>query len=235
MDRTALALVWTQVVLFINDGRKPGEKLPHACKHNAAFWLQCIITFSIILPWVRLRKVNVRAVTLSQHATRLYFNYSGSFPLIERPITLVHYYLARPSGSLTLPSRNSTLSRPSLSPRRTSPPSLFLAQVTGQLILFRTHLPSSGSVVFPKMVSSGLPPCSVAWCSSPLVPVSDRVPTLSSKVVSQFARSGPHPTSVRLSVTNSSIRFSAILPTRFSMVRNRTHTPRFAPPPTHLL
>ena len=73
---TALALVWAQVVLFINDGRKPDEPLPHACKHNAAFWLQCIIATSIILPWLRLRKVNVRAVTLSKHATRLYFNYS---------------------------------------------------------------------------------------------------------------------------------------------------------------
>ena len=76
---TALTLVWAQVVLFINDGRKPGEKLPHACKHDVAFWLQSIITLSIILPWLRLRKVNVRAVTLSKHATRLYFNYSTSF------------------------------------------------------------------------------------------------------------------------------------------------------------
>ena len=76
---TSLALVWAQIILFINDNLKPGEKLPHACKHNAAFWLQCIITLSIIVPWLHLRKVNVRAVTLSKHATRLYFNYSTSF------------------------------------------------------------------------------------------------------------------------------------------------------------
>ena len=37
---TALALVWAQVFFFINDGRKPGEKRPHACKHNTVFWLQ---------------------------------------------------------------------------------------------------------------------------------------------------------------------------------------------------
>ena len=77
---TALALVWAQIVLFINDNRKPGELLLYACKHNAAFWFQCIITASIVLPWLRLRKVDVRAVTLSKHATRLYFNYGIVFP-----------------------------------------------------------------------------------------------------------------------------------------------------------
>ena len=76
---TSLALVWAQIVLFINDNREPGEKLPRACKHNVSFWLQCIITFSIILPWLRLRKVDVRAVILSKHATRLYFKYSRPF------------------------------------------------------------------------------------------------------------------------------------------------------------
>jgi len=50
LGRTTLALVWTKIVLFINDGRKPGKPLPHACKHNTAFWLQCIITGSIVLP-----------------------------------------------------------------------------------------------------------------------------------------------------------------------------------------
>ena len=85
---TALALVWVQVVFFINDNRKPGEHLQHAYKHNAAFWLQCIITTSVILPWLHLKKVNVRAVTLSRHATRLYFTYSVWSPHIH-PISVV--------------------------------------------------------------------------------------------------------------------------------------------------
>lgn len=72
----ALALVWAQIILFINDNRKLGEPLSHACKHNAVFWLQCIITASIVISWLRLRKVDVRAIPLSRHATRLYFNYS---------------------------------------------------------------------------------------------------------------------------------------------------------------
>ena len=93
---TVLALVWAQIVLFINDNRKPGEKLHHACKHNAAFWLQCIITFSIVLPWLRLRKVNVRAVTLSKHATRLYFNYSAFLLLYICAMGSAHNEIARP-------------------------------------------------------------------------------------------------------------------------------------------
>ena len=37
-----------------------------------------IIITSIVLSWLRLREVNVRAVTLSRNATRLCFNYSVS-------------------------------------------------------------------------------------------------------------------------------------------------------------
>ena len=87
---TALTLVWVQVVLFINDNRRPGEPLPRACKHNAAFWQQCTITTSVVLPWLRLRKVNVRAVTLSRHAIRLYFNYSTSHAIPHiRPVVTI--------------------------------------------------------------------------------------------------------------------------------------------------
>ena len=105
---TALALVWAQVVLFINDGRKPGEPLPHACKHNAAFWLQCIITTSIVLPWLRLRKVNVRAVTLSKHATRLYFNYSMYFSCQEL-VKSAYDSIARPDTGTAIRITHSPL------------------------------------------------------------------------------------------------------------------------------
>ncbi|KAF9641918.1 hypothetical protein BDM02DRAFT_3080189, partial [Thelephora ganbajun] len=73
---TAVALFWALIVLFASDGRKPGENLGHACVRNPAFWLLCAITSSIILPWLRLRKVEVRSVRLSQHASRLYLNYT---------------------------------------------------------------------------------------------------------------------------------------------------------------
>ncbi|TFK89560.1 nonribosomal peptide synthetase 12 [Polyporus arcularius HHB13444] len=72
---TATALVWCQVVLLTNDYRSPDETLGHALVHAPPFWLVAVMTCSIILPWLRLRKVPVRAEVLSKHAVRLYFDY----------------------------------------------------------------------------------------------------------------------------------------------------------------
>ncbi|PIL22505.1 transporter [Ganoderma sinense ZZ0214-1] len=69
------ALVWCQVILLTNDYRAPGETLGRALVHAPPFWLVTIMTGSIILPWLRLRKVPVRAEVLSKHAVRLYFDY----------------------------------------------------------------------------------------------------------------------------------------------------------------
>jgi hypothetical protein len=76
---TATAIVWIQSILIINDYRKPGETLGHALSHSTSFWLVVIFTASIILPWLKLRKVPVRSVVLSSHAIRLYFDYGGCF------------------------------------------------------------------------------------------------------------------------------------------------------------
>ncbi|KAG9127721.1 hypothetical protein FRC07_010486 [Ceratobasidium sp. 392] len=76
MGWAATALVWALVVLSTNDYRKPGESLPHALRTSASFWMICIITLAIASSWMRLRKVNVRSVVLSNHAIRLYFDYT---------------------------------------------------------------------------------------------------------------------------------------------------------------
>nr|VWP00413.1 Uncharacterized protein [Ganoderma boninense] len=72
---TTTALVWCQVILLTNDYRASGETLGRALVHAPPFWLVTIMTGSIILPWLRLRKVPVRAEVLSKHAVRLYFDY----------------------------------------------------------------------------------------------------------------------------------------------------------------
>lgn len=72
---TATAIVWIQSILIINDYRAPGQTLGNALVHSAPFWLVVIFTASIILPWLKLRKVPVRSVVLSSHAIRLYFDY----------------------------------------------------------------------------------------------------------------------------------------------------------------
>lgn len=79
---TATAMVWCQFVLLAND-YKGDNTLGTTLVHDAHFWLLCILTCSIILPWTRLRKVSVRSEVLSRHAVRIYFDYttpiSGSF------------------------------------------------------------------------------------------------------------------------------------------------------------
>ncbi|KAI8969609.1 nonribosomal peptide synthetase 12 [Trametes punicea] len=72
---TAAALVWVQVILLTNDYRPRDQPLGKALVQSPAFWLVVILTGSIILPWLRLRKVPVRAEVLSNHAVRLYFDY----------------------------------------------------------------------------------------------------------------------------------------------------------------
>ncbi|KAL7279919.1 hypothetical protein ACG7TL_006328 [Trametes sanguinea] len=72
---SATALVWAQVILLTNDYRPQDQSLGQALVHSPAFWLVVVFTGSIILPWLRLRKVPVRAEVLSNHAVRLYFDY----------------------------------------------------------------------------------------------------------------------------------------------------------------
>ncbi|KAK0246115.1 hypothetical protein EDD85DRAFT_45561 [Armillaria nabsnona] len=76
---TATALVWAQVVLLTNDF-KSGRSLGIAVIHAPAFWLMIILSVSLILPWIRLRRVDVRSVVFSSHAVRMYFEYDTPIP-----------------------------------------------------------------------------------------------------------------------------------------------------------
>ncbi|KAH9065350.1 hypothetical protein EDB87DRAFT_1595365 [Lactarius vividus] len=84
---TATLLVWCQVISLTNDYRRQDQSLGHSLLYAAPFWLVLAMTISIMLPWVRLRKVPVRTVVLSSHAVRLYFDYAtpvaGSFVRIS--------------------------------------------------------------------------------------------------------------------------------------------------------
>ncbi|KAI0030425.1 nonribosomal peptide synthetase 12 [Vararia minispora EC-137] len=97
---TATAFVW-QIISLINDYRLPGQSLGNALIHASPFWLVSVLTVSIILPWVRLRKVPVRAVILSKHAVRIYFDYvtpvPGSFTRIsDNPLMEWHGFATVP-------------------------------------------------------------------------------------------------------------------------------------------
>lgn len=100
---TALALFWVQTVV-VTDSLRGGEKLGSALASNPGFWLLLVATSSVILPWLRLRKVAVRSEVLSNHAVRLYFTYTNptigtAIRLTDRPLVEWHAFatIAKPN------------------------------------------------------------------------------------------------------------------------------------------
>ena len=98
----SLLLFWAQTVLFINDQRGDlafGEALVAA----PGFWVLLLVTFSIALPWLRLKKVPVRMDSPSSHVVLAHFDYgvtpfAGSSTAISRsPLTEWHSFANVPA------------------------------------------------------------------------------------------------------------------------------------------
>lgn len=68
----ALILVWAHLV--VSTASISDEPFGDALQKSPAIWMVAFITLSIALPWTRLRKVNVIAEPLSNHAVRLHFD-----------------------------------------------------------------------------------------------------------------------------------------------------------------
>ena len=99
---SALALLWAQTILSINDERDLSHSFGIACVREANFWLILVATLSITSSWFTLKKVNVESEVLSNHAIRLHFDYvvpvNGSFTrLSERPLLEWHSFATIPS------------------------------------------------------------------------------------------------------------------------------------------
>ncbi|TID21018.1 putative nonribosomal peptide synthetase 12 protein [Venturia nashicola] len=76
---SVLALLWAQTIL-VTDSLRTDITLGHALVTNPSFWLLSTATASIIYPWLHLRKVAVRPELLSNHAIRLHFDYTETYP-----------------------------------------------------------------------------------------------------------------------------------------------------------
>ena len=74
---TAVGLFWIEVFLVSHgETKKVGSPtLGKIILRSPSFWFLCIITACIIIPWLRLRKVPVRAEILSSHALRLHLTH----------------------------------------------------------------------------------------------------------------------------------------------------------------
>jgi hypothetical protein len=77
---TALLLFWTQTILLAND---QGQAL----LATPGFWLLLLVTISIALPWLRLKKVPVKINRPSNHVALAKFNY-GVKPFAGSSTTL---------------------------------------------------------------------------------------------------------------------------------------------------
>ncbi len=73
---SVLGLFWAFTMVFGNVLRKEtGITMGEFHLKNPSFWFLIVITLNIIYPWARLQKVSVEPEWLSNHATRLHFNY----------------------------------------------------------------------------------------------------------------------------------------------------------------
>ncbi|KAH7324647.1 non-ribosomal peptide synthetase [Stachybotrys elegans] len=103
---TALLLFWVKTCLSVRDETPAGDDLGLALVKSPSFWLLGLSTCSIASSWLFLRKVDVDAEPLSDHAVRLHFNYTvpvnGTFTrLSRRPLLEWHSFatIPEPEGS----------------------------------------------------------------------------------------------------------------------------------------
>lgn len=93
---TTLGLVWAHIAVA-NASLSPEKPLAS----NPALWMVAVISYSIVLPWTQLRKVNVRPEPLSSHAIRLHFDYCT--PPCGKGIRLTTKPLSDWHGFATIP------------------------------------------------------------------------------------------------------------------------------------
>jgi hypothetical protein len=93
---TALLLFWAQTILFTNSQSTNLWAAP-------SFWMLLLITLSIILPWLRLKKVTVKIENPSSHVALVKFNhgvtpFAGSSTAVSRsPLIEWHSFANVPS------------------------------------------------------------------------------------------------------------------------------------------
>jgi hypothetical protein len=84
----ALVLFWTQTLLFVAGGRG-GSALPAALLASPSVWVLCLVTISVALPWLRLRRVAVTVRRPSSHVAVVHFDhgvtpFAGSSTSVSR-------------------------------------------------------------------------------------------------------------------------------------------------------
>ncbi|MEM7333237.1 MAG: hypothetical protein AAF490_14200 [Chloroflexota bacterium] len=98
----SLIFFWVQTVLFINDQRG-ALSFSEAFFASPGFWVLTLVTISIALPWLHLKKVDVDIVSPSNHVALVRFNhgvtpFAGSSTAVSRnPLIEWHSFANVPS------------------------------------------------------------------------------------------------------------------------------------------
>ena len=101
---SVLILFWGQTFCLADD-LNPQASFSSSMLMSYSFWALVIVTFSILLPWLRLRRVPVEIVTPSSHVALLKFDYgvtpfAGSSTAIStNPLMEWHHFANVPSPS----------------------------------------------------------------------------------------------------------------------------------------
>lgn len=109
----SVAIFWAELVLVVNNlAATMHHSFGITLIKEPTFWFLCVITFHLILPWLRLREWEFRPEVLSSHALRLHFNttlkpFSG-LAISDRPLFEWHPFATfptadgQPGGSLII-------------------------------------------------------------------------------------------------------------------------------------
>lgn len=102
---TATGLLWVEILLLSRaQAKTPGsDSLGIIVIQSPAFWILLFITFLIILPWLRLRKVDAFPEALSNHAVRIRFKYMRIGPVLgirisQNPLKEWHAFATIPEA-----------------------------------------------------------------------------------------------------------------------------------------
>jgi hypothetical protein len=100
---SAIGIFWVDAMLIVNEIRKKtGHSFGHEMIRLPTFWILAIITFHLVLPWLRLRKWHFKPDQLSAHALRLNFDKTlpplSGLAIAESPLAEWHPFATYPKA-----------------------------------------------------------------------------------------------------------------------------------------
>jgi hypothetical protein len=123
---TAIGIFWAECMLLVDHFRKvTGHSFGHELITLPTFWFLVVITFHLVLPWIRLRKWHFHPDQLSNHALRLNFDTTlaplSGLAISESPLKEWHPFATFPKegggGSMIISNAGDWTRRTILEPK----------------------------------------------------------------------------------------------------------------------